>query len=226
MNKETSLSAEQVIDYLKQNPDFFSNHEDVITHLELEHKTGEGAASLMQRQVSLLRDHLTQNRERLAELARNAKHNESLLRRFQDLAVALATVEDANHAATILKRVICVDFELNLLKILAPKGIWKDLDENVIELSEDEFSDLSANTHGLSIFLGETPEKVHETVLADHKDNAQSIALISIKLGEHRGRVVIGSKDSEHFQNDMGTEFVKFLGEYVSAVLSPYFPPS
>ena len=218
--QETSISAEQVAAYLKENPTFFTTNEAVIADLELEHKTGDGTASLMQRQVSSLRTHLSQNRERLAELARNAKHNESLLHRFQELAVSLASAKNTNDAATLLQRVVCANFGLDFLAIIAAENTWGTPCEHVIEASKIDFTGLTKATDGLSIFLGKPPTVLHGTLLAEQKESTQSIALVSIMMGENRGYVLIGSKEADHFHSEMGTEFVKFLGKYVSAVLT------
>lgn len=216
------VSTEQVIDYLKANPDFFQINADLLVDLNFVHDTKGEAVSLIQRQVELLRSHLSQNRERLVELARNANHNESLLKRFQELCVALATAEDHNHTLNILQRTICLDFGLSLLEVVVEEGTWKEPGEQIIELNHEAYQDFANSIYNIPIFLGKTPAKLREGVLANKNELARSIALIKIKFGESEGYILVGSKDENHFQNDMGTEFVNFIGEYVNAVLSRF----
>ena len=222
MNQETKIGTEEVIEFLKANPDFFEENADILADLNFVHETSGGAVSLIQRQVELLRNHLSQNREKLSELARNAKHNESLLKRFQELCVALATAEDHNHTLNILQRTICLDFGLSLLEVLVVEGTWENPGEQIVELSKEDYRTFSSSIYNLPIYLGKAPDKLRETVLAEKNELARSTALIKINYAKHEGYILIGSKDEHHFQDDMGTEFVNFIGDYVNAVLSRF----
>lgn len=222
LSTEGGTTTEEVIKFLKENPDFFTKNADLLADLNFVHDTKGGAISLIQRQVELLRTHLSQNRERLVELARNAKHNESLLKRFQELCVALASAEDHNHTLTILQRTICLEFGLSLLEVVVVEDTWKDPSKQIVELTLQEFREFSNSIYNIPIYLGKTPAKLRETVLSEKNELARSIALIKINYSDHEGYVLIGSKDENHFQNDMGTEFVTFIGAYVNAVLSRF----
>ena len=48
-----SLKPEEVINFLKENPDFFINHPEAIEHLEIKHESGE-AVSFIEKQVEPL----------------------------------------------------------------------------------------------------------------------------------------------------------------------------
>ena len=220
--KSNDIQSEQIADFLKANPDFFKDHAELLLDLNFTHENRGEAVSLIQRQVELLRNHLTQNRERLAELATNAKHNESLLKRFQTLAIGLATANDHNHAINILNRTICLDFGLSLLEVVVPEDSWPDPAAQVVTLPEDAYQEFANAVYNIPIYLGKTPDKLREGVLVNQHELARSIAMIKIEIAEHEGYIVIGSKDEKHFQNDMGTEFVTFLAEYINAVLSRF----
>ena len=49
------LSAQDVASYLKTNPEFFIEQEDLLADLSLPHESGK-AISLLERQVTILRD--------------------------------------------------------------------------------------------------------------------------------------------------------------------------
>ena len=226
MNAEQDIQSKNLVDeeqvkaYLKANPDFFKEHAELLVDLNFTHDTKGEAVSLIQRQVELLRNHLAQNRERLAELATNAKHNESLLTRFQALSIALVTAKDHNHAISILQRVICLDFGLSLVEVVVPENTWPEPMEQVISLPSEDYKEFSNSVYNIPIYLGKTPDNLREGVLNNKNELARSIAMIKISFAEHEGYVVIGSKDEHHFQNDMGTEFVTSIGDYLNAVLS------
>ena len=50
------MQDEQVIEFLKQHPDFLQKHPEALDHLVLHHEAGEGAVSLMERQIKVLRE--------------------------------------------------------------------------------------------------------------------------------------------------------------------------
>ena len=85
-----------VIDYLKENPDFFVNHEALLAELTLPHATG-GAVSLVERQVATLRKQADESRQQLAELISVARDNESLNGRLHKMTLELfdaTTIDD------------------------------------------------------------------------------------------------------------------------------------
>ena len=60
-------SDEAVHEYLSEHPDFFERHDDLLNSLRLPHVTG-GTVSLVERQVSMLRQKDLKLERRLREL--------------------------------------------------------------------------------------------------------------------------------------------------------------
>ena len=74
---ETALSEEQVREYLKQHEDFLQRNPDMLDHLHIAHASGS-AVSLVEKQVSVLRERNVDMRHRLKSLTANARENDSL----------------------------------------------------------------------------------------------------------------------------------------------------
>ena len=49
-----SLKPEEVINFLKENPDFFIDHPEAIEYLEIRHESGE-AVSFIEKQVEFIK---------------------------------------------------------------------------------------------------------------------------------------------------------------------------
>ena len=64
---EVTVSEETVHDYLTDNPDFFEKHADLLETLKLPHSSGT-AVSLVERQVSVLRQKDLKHERKLKEL--------------------------------------------------------------------------------------------------------------------------------------------------------------
>ena len=76
--KAASIEEQAIRDYLREHPDFFDQHPDILDHLEISHGSGS-AVSLVERQVSVLRERNMDMRRRLNSLMDNARDTILLL---------------------------------------------------------------------------------------------------------------------------------------------------
>ncbi|MBP8926047.1 MAG: DUF484 family protein, partial [Pseudomonadales bacterium] len=93
------LATDEVLAYLGRHPDFFLQHEDILCELELPHRAG-AAVSLVERQVSLLRERNIESRQRLGRLLDHARDNDELFTKTRQLILALleaSTLEQLSH---------------------------------------------------------------------------------------------------------------------------------
>ena len=74
---DESLSEDAIHDYLADNPDFFVRHADLLSALKLPHSSG-AAVSLVERQVSVLRQKDLKHERELKELLEVAHANDAL----------------------------------------------------------------------------------------------------------------------------------------------------
>ena len=88
--------AESVSRYLLTHPDFFLRHPDVLRQIQVPHGSGN-AVSLVEKQVSLLREQNEQTQKRLYDLIEIARQNEELARRMHALALTLMVCATARR---------------------------------------------------------------------------------------------------------------------------------
>ena len=94
----SEMSAEQqpseqsdesrVIEYLQKNPAILMDYPDIFSSLSIPHQT-EGATSLVERQLKLLREENQHLKSKIEELVSIARDNEELNQRFHRLALEL-----------------------------------------------------------------------------------------------------------------------------------------
>ena len=82
MDTPNSLSAVEVAQFLKANPDFFDAHADVFSKLMVPHPHQSRAISLGERQIMLLRERGKKTERQLATLVANARGNEKISRQL------------------------------------------------------------------------------------------------------------------------------------------------
>jgi uncharacterized protein YigA (DUF484 family) len=71
--KKKPLAEEQLVrDYLSQNPDFFQQNPDIFEAINITHDSGK-AISLVERQVSLIREHNKELSTQIEQILSTAK---------------------------------------------------------------------------------------------------------------------------------------------------------
>ena len=81
-----AISAEQVATYLKNNPDFFNQQDELLLQLRIPHTRGS-SISLVERQISVLRERSDDMRSRLTALMDVARDNDRLFDKVRRLVL-------------------------------------------------------------------------------------------------------------------------------------------
>ena len=97
---ENEISEEQVVDYLRNHLNFFAGHEELLANLSLPHESGK-AVSLLERQVTILRDRGIEARQKLNNLLENARNNDQLFDTTRNLVLALLRADSITELASV-----------------------------------------------------------------------------------------------------------------------------
>ncbi|HEY5601636.1 MAG TPA: DUF484 family protein, partial [Gammaproteobacteria bacterium] len=88
-NVEDKLNDKEVEEFLRQNPEFFISHPDLVAELKVPHPNTGSAVSLIEHQVELLRQQNTKLQKQLDELLQIARENDRLSKNLHQLTVDL-----------------------------------------------------------------------------------------------------------------------------------------
>ena len=94
-NMETQINepdAEQVCGFMRNHPEFFEQHPELLAELRLSHPSGN-AVSLIERQVQVLRDQNEDLKSRLLQLIEVARDNDRLNERMHSLTLDLLAAQ-------------------------------------------------------------------------------------------------------------------------------------
>ncbi len=217
------LNEQQMVEWLKQHPDFFERHADSFAETHLSSSHGGRAISLQQRQVEILRDKVHQLELRLATLVAHGHDNTHIARQLHQWSQHLLS---CRHPEDLPERILNQMREVFQLQQVALK-IWGVAPIYAREAFAQGASD-NAKTLATSLiepYCG--PHTGFEVVdWVTDSSSVQSVALIPLRAlhaapGDAAiGLLVLASADAERFQIDMGTEFLQHLGELSSAALS------
>lgn len=212
------LSEQTVAEYLRRHPEFFMRNESLLTKMRIPHRSGS-AVSLIERQLSVMRDENQQLQRQLENLISAAKRNEVLLQQIQRTVNALLSTENIEDFFEVLYEQIALNFHTDAVTMRLFSGVDR--------LSHrPEFEDYDAHTFALF-------ERVLESnhPMCGRLSNAQATYLfpdyqigsaVLIPLGnpESHGILALGSADVARFFNGMSTDLLAYLGDQVSRILT------
>ncbi len=220
----TTSKEEQTIEYLKSTPDFFLKNPEILQYLEIPHESG-AATSLVERQVSILRERNIDLRRRLKSLLETASTNDDIFKKIRSLTSAIIDVKNVHDLEQIIKQEL-----INNLNASHVIFIFKNFELNDNSTYFIDASSIQDKGFSNLIELSDSSCKVYRpeeyaTLFQIEKLNGPgSAALIPLSVDKNRGIMIIGSTDPERFSQNLETLFLDYLSEIFSKVLGPIFP--
>ncbi|KPK60869.1 MAG: hypothetical protein AMJ59_04555 [Gammaproteobacteria bacterium SG8_31] len=220
------LTEDDVVQFLTREADFFTRHPGLLAQLELPHQSGEGAISLVERQLSVLREKNRGLEGRLKDLISVARSNHELSDKVHRLALRLIRSHSAAEVIEAVEEVLREDFGASdtvaVLFHNASDIVQAD-DTRFLRRVERQSGELKA----FATFLerarprcGRARDSQLEFLFPDHAMEIGSVALIPLGERAEIGMLAIGSGDSDRFHPGMSTDFLERIGELVGLALS------
>lgn len=224
IDKDTERS---IVRYLRDHPDFFERHLDLLADMLLPHDSGS-AISLIERQVGILREQKDEHKHKLQQLISIAKTNESLSVRMNELVLTLLDTDSLEQVIDLVQNRLQHDFDADYVTLRL-----FNLEKHPTLLGRNDITDWSEPVMGAfeKVMAGRKPvcgRLGHghlESVFNEEKGRIRSAALIPLIANDEPnapalGLLAIGSLDKDRFRSDMGTLFLNQLGKVLTRVLS------
>lgn len=218
------LSAEEVADYLARHPDFFERRPRLLGQLEIPHDT-DGDASLIERQVSVLRDRTGRLEARLNELVDTARANEAMLDRMHRLTLALIEARTFDEVVNALQDALRTEFAIDEVALIVYRdgaGGESVGPARLLDPGEPELAALASVREELEPRCGPLDHPSRTLLFGERAARIASAALVPVGAGGQLGILGTGSHREDHFHPDMGTLFLSRIGELVGAALGPH----
>ena len=216
--------AEQdVVDYLRTHPHFFERHPGTLLELELYHRPGRAAVSLVQRQVELLRKRNRKLESQLRDLVEVARDNHELVENIHELAIALLASAASEQRLRIIETSLKEDFAVECAALIL------FADPQAVRVGDGFLKVVDRRDPGLISFAGFLksgqprcgPLRSRQKSFAFGARDVElhSAALIPIGDRAELGFIVIGSRDPDHFNPGKRMDYLSRLGEVVARAL-------
>jgi uncharacterized protein len=211
------LKADEIARYLRENPVFFEKYADMLAEIYIPHPHGGRAIPLSDRQVLTLRDKNRALELRLAELLQLGVENDAIGDKMHRLSLALLSAQDLQNLLAVLYLHLREDFAVPH----AALRLW-GLGGDGVEFRSvsDELKRYAGSL--TQPFCGPSGNAEAAAWFVDGASHVRSVAHIALRENDCFGMLALGSEDVSRFYPEMGTLYLKRLGQLTSAALARF----
>ena len=213
-SNKNSPRADDVLRFLAENPNFFNEYPEALDELSISHAS-DGAVSLVERQVSVLRERNAELRRRLDLLVSRAQQNEALLSATQEVIAALALRSPREEASSLFSSLMRKHFDIDHAAYHLLDGDTSLASKTAIHLlGSKEASSGPVRSNELSALFG-TPGG----------DGSAALAVVNYGSGQ-KAFIAVGSSDATRYSAADGTMFLEYLATVMGSLAMPNAPAS
>ena len=211
-----------ISNYLNAHPDFFERHNELLTQLKLPHSIGGGAVSLVERQVSVLRQRNDQLEHQLRDLVEVARGNDELATKIHGLAVLLMSAGDRNQVIDILEEQLRMEFsaDRSVLVLFGAEDARSGQFQRYVERDGQALGPFRSFLEGDTARCGTVRDAQRDFLFGAENCEIGSVALIPLGPGSKQGFLAIGSRSADHFHPGKSIDFLSRLGDLVAGALA------
>lgn len=208
------MTADDIARFLRTHPKFFDQHPDLLEAVQVPHPYGGRAIPLAERQTLALREKVKLLEGKLAEIIRFAEENDLISEKVHRLSVALAGARDFPALAHSLYFHLREDFAVpHVAMRVWAKAVPADFAEAapVSDAQRQGAEGMAApqcspaEGNPFVAWFGEAAEHV------------RSVALVPLGQPTAFGLLALGSEDPQRFFPEMGTLYLRRIGELCAA---------
>ncbi len=212
-----ALDPAAVEAYLRDHPGFFRKRPDLLADLQLPHG-GEGAVSLVERQVALLRERNIDMRKRLALMGERAERNEALFTATRALVLGLLETPSADAIESVYRETMRDTYRVQMSNLVWMPAAAERVDGivPVADATGDMLSGLVKHGKSLcGVLRGEEMGALFGTGTVEG-----SAAVAPLADGDTLlGIIAVGDRDMTRYQATDGTLFLDYLAEVIVRLL-------
>ena len=230
-----TLDEREVAAYLRAHPDFFVAQPGLLADMVIPHPSGS-AVSLVERQLSLLREENVRLKQKFQTLVHNARYNEALGERMHELTLALLAVTGHGELLDILYRRLCNDFEADEATLCLTRPVTGLDDEapqrggpSVRIMAAKDLQQFDKVLLSTAPVCGRLTHRQMHYLFGERGAEVNSVALLPLRRAaggevhaQALGMLAIGRRTEQRFQSGMGTVFLTHLADTVSVMLFPH----
>ena len=212
------MKADDVARYLRENPVFFEKYADMLAGIHVPNPHGGRAIPLSDRQLFALREKNKALESRLAGLLQIGEENDAIGEKMHRLCIALLSAPDLQSLMSVLYLHLREDFAVPHSAL----RVWSAAPRDAGEAAE--FRPVGGELKRYAASLAQPycgPSSFPEVAawFGEGASHVRSVAHMALRDKDCFGMLALGSEDVLRFFPEMGTLYLKRLGDLASAAL-------
>jgi len=208
------MTADDVARFLRTHPKFFDQHPELLESIQVPHPYGGRAIPLAERQTVALREKLKLLEGKLGEVIKFAEENDAISEKVHRLSVALAGARDFPALVHSLYFHLREDFAVpHVAMRVWAKAVPVDFPEaEAVTEAQRQHAEAMAAPQ-----CGPAAGNVFVPWFGEAAEHIRSVALVPLGQAAVFGLLALGSADPQRFFPEMGTVYLRRIGELCAA---------
>lgn len=211
------MKPEEVAAWLKEHPEFFEHYAEQLANITIPHPHGGRAIPISERQTLTLREKAKQLEGKLRELIQFGEENDAIGEKVHRLSAALLAASDMRGVLNAVHLNLREDFAVPHVEL----RVWRA--NNHADLPE--FKPVSDASREFAASLANPYCSAHAMVdtaglFGEASAHLRSFSYMPLRDSETFGLLALASEDAQRFYPEMGTLYLKRLGELVGAAVA------
>lgn len=222
--KRSTLTPEQVENYLQQHPEFFNEHLHLLEKMIIPHPSGN-AISLISKQLEIFRSKHHELENQLTALIEIARNNDTSFNRMHKLTLELLDASSLSDVVAKLDQVLSGYFLTDFVALrIIQHNLYPYTDNVFIEPDSENLAAFAKELSSNEPKCGRPTLAQAKILFGESALEVKSSAIIPLKISGVNGLLAIGSKQGGRFHYGLGNMFLLQMGEIVSARLTTLLP--
>lgn len=200
----TRVSLEDVSDYLASNPNVFEQHPELLELISV--SDNRGTASLLERQVSVMKDRISEHKHQQSKFIQVARENEQINENFSQVICQMISFTNLSQFATEFPRELKAKFSVDEVSFKTAQAVSRR--PNDVQAYDSAVRRLLNNR---TVCDNRWPSTIMNLFFSSDINSAALIPMRTNK-GSALGILALGSQDSERYNNNLGTTLLDRLG--------------
>jgi uncharacterized protein YigA (DUF484 family) len=208
------MNADDIALFLRTNPQFFDEHPALLENLQVPHPYGGRAIPLAERQALALREKAKLLEGKLSELIQFGEENDAISEKVHRLSVAMVGARDFPALVHSLYFHLREDFAVPHVALRVwGKSVPADFEEShPVDAAQRQHAESMGGPQ-----CGAAPGNPFLPWFQEAAEHVRSVALVPLGQTTLFGLLALGSEDPQRFFPEMGTLYLRRIGELCAA---------
>jgi hypothetical protein len=220
VNDPSVVSSDDILVYLHEHPEFLQQHPEILEHQALDHECGN-ATSLLERQVTVLRQRIQDYASKLSDLLQTARRNDVQFDKTKHLVAELSGCQTLAQTAAVLEHGFISEFHADIVKLIVLHET-PEQHTSLIGLAPDteDYTLLAPWADKNWALCRPVADSPLAEILANTEQPMQSCAILPIRHQEQAlGLVIIASSATDHYTKALDTLFLNHVAMVCGRVI-------